>query len=191
MIDYPDYAASSLRLLVMEALRTHKTKSLLPMLGDEDVIVRSAVARELQIRGEREAFEYTLKACGDPRNYVREIAAFTLGQFGTPTYPFRAEALPKLSELAVDASGEVRAAAVSALGHLHAREYENVILASATDSESDVRASAAFALGYMSPTPDVVHALEALLLDPDEGVREWAEFGIESINGVEFKFDNG
>ena len=126
----------------------------------------------------------------DSRSYVREISAFTLGQFGTPTYPFRSDALPRLSELAVDTSGEVRAAAVSALGHLHAHEYENVIFASATDSESDVRASAAFALGYMSPTPDVVQVLGALLLDPDNGVREWAEFGIESINAVEFKFDD-
>ncbi len=150
------------------------------MLEDEDVVVRTAVARELQIRGERTAFDHVLPRCDDAHDFIREIAAFTLGQFGTPTYPFRSASIPKLAELAVgDSSPEVRAAAVAALGHLHAWESKEVLLRAASDIDPDVRANAAVSLGRLGALPDVIQALQKLLTDPNEEVREWAELGIE------------
>ncbi|PTR26300.1 HEAT repeat protein [Luteibacter sp. OK325] len=171
---------STVRLLVFEAIRSYPSDALLLMLDDEDTIVRMAVARELQVRGEKKAFDHALLRCDDLRDFVREIAAFTLGQFGTPTYPFRSESIPKLAELAVhDPSFEVRATAVASLGHLHAEESMQVLLESANDPEADVRAMAAVSLGRLGPLPEVVETLDKLLSDPDSEVREWAQLGVE------------
>ncbi|WP_063571550.1 MULTISPECIES: HEAT repeat domain-containing protein [Luteibacter] len=179
MID-DDVSSSTVRLLVFEALRSYPSDALLLMLEDEDTVVRTAVARELHVRGERKAFDHVLLRCDDLREFVREIAAFTLGQFGTPTYPFRLESIPKLVDLAVhDPSFEVRATAIASLGHLHAEESMQVLLESANDSEADVRAMAAFSLGHLGPLPEVVETLDKLLSDPNSEVREWAQFGLE------------
>lgn len=182
MIDNPDFSTSTVRLLVWQALKLYSTDSLVPMLEDEDSVVRTAVASELQLRGERTAFDQVLHRCDDPRDFVREIAAFTLGQFGTPNYPFRLESIPKLCEMADrDVSVDVRASAVAALGHLHARESLKVLLEAARDAEVDVRAMAAVSLGRLGSIPNVVEALQSLLSDPSGEVREWAEFGIGLI----------
>jgi HEAT repeat protein len=166
--------------LVFQALKTYSTEALLPMLEDGDVIVRSAVARELHARGERNAFDAALRLCGDSRDFVREIAAFTLGQLGTPTYPFRSESIPRLATMAVgDRSFEVRASAVAGLGHLHAAERLDTLLQASHDAESEVRAMAAVSLGRLGPLPDVVTALDRLLSDPDGEVRDWATLGVE------------
>lgn len=182
MIDNPDYSSSSIKLLVFQALKAYPTDAVLPLLQDEDVTVRSAAAREIQVRGEKLALDYVLPLCNDGREFVREIAAFTLGQLGTPTYPFRSESIPKLMELAVDSSAEVRGAAVAALGHLHAVASKDVLLNAAEDVNPDVRAMAAVALGRLgsdSSSPDILQALHALSNDPSSEVREWAELGIE------------
>jgi hypothetical protein len=171
---------STVKLLVFEALRSYPSDALPPMLEDEDTIVRTAVARELQVRGERRAFDHVLLRCDDVRDFVREIAAFTLGQFGTPTYPFRMESIPRLADLAVhDPSFEVRATAVASLGHLHAEESMQVLLDSANDPEADVRGMAAVSLGRLGPLPEVVETLDTLLSDPSSEVREWAQLGLE------------
>jgi hypothetical protein len=171
---------STIRGLVFEALRSYPSDALLLMLEDEDAIVRTAVARELQVRGERGALDHVLLRCDDSRDFVREIAAFTLGQFGTPTYPFRLESIPRLADLAVhDPSFEVRAAAVASLGHLRAEESVQVLLDSAKDPEADVRGMAAVSLGRLGASPKVMATLDALLSDPDGEVREWAQLGLE------------
>ena len=179
MIDNPDYSNSTVRLLVFQALRAYSTHALLPLLLDEDAIVRSAAAREVQVRGEKLALDYVLPLCSDDREFVREIAAFTLGQLGTPTYPFRSESIPKLMELVADSSAEVRGSAVAALGHLHATESKEMLLNAAEDADSDVRAMAAVALGRLGSSPDILRTLQVLLNDPSSEVREWAQLGME------------
>jgi HEAT repeat protein len=176
------HEASSLtvELLVFEVLRSYPSDALLLMLDDESTVVRTAVARELQVRGERTAFDHVLLLCDDSRDFVREVAAFTLSQFGTPTYPFRSEAIPKLAELAVhDGSFDVRATAVASLGHLHPMESMQVLLESANDPEADVRAMVAVSLGRLGPLPKVVETLDTLLSDSDSEVRQWAQLGLE------------
>lgn len=180
MIDDKDGSSSVLRLLVWQALKIYPTPSLLTLLEDEDVIVRTAVARELQIRSEKESFSRIASLCDDPRDYMREIAAFVLGQFGTPDLPDRERSIEKLMRLLTeDEASDVRAAAASALGHLGAAQAADALLHAAEDSSSEVRASAAVALGSVGGIPKVLEALRRLLVDPDANVRECAEFGIE------------
>lgn len=179
MIDNPDYANSSIRLIVFRALKSYSTIDLLELLSDNDVIVRSAAARELQVRGEGSSLEYILSLCKDDRWFVREIAAFTLGQLGTPNLPFRSEALPKLMVLARDASAAVRSAAIAALGSMRSNESWDILIKSSKDEDSEVRSMAALALGRLKPTATILSRLHDLTLDPVEEVREYAKLGIE------------
>ena len=180
MISDTDASTSTLHMLVWQALKTYTVEALLCLLDDDDPIVRTAVGRELHIRGGKQVLDAMLVRCDDARAVAREMAAFTLGQLGTPSFPFRLESIPTLIRLArSDPSSDVRAAAVAALGHLHAMEGKEALLAAARDASADVRANAAVSLGRLGGLPDVVQALEALSLDESSEVQEWAELGID------------
>ena len=56
-------------------------------LSEQDAIVRTAAARELQMRGGRDIFEKVQHLSGNENPETREIAAFILGQIGTPKMP--------------------------------------------------------------------------------------------------------
>lgn len=182
MIDDPDFAKSTLKLLAYQALKGYPLDSLHGLLDDPDYVVRSAVARELQIRGEESTFDFLMKVARvDRRSFVREVCAFTLGQLGVPLYPFREQSLVVLGGFAKDVSAKVRSAAVLGLGHLGADEYAGTIIGLATDSSAAVRASVAAALGCLGVTENTLIALRRLLLDEDENVREWAKTSIEIL----------
>ena len=166
MIDDGDVSKSTIRLLAFQALKHWPTKPLFCLLYDDDVIVRSAAARELHGRGEAETFE-RLKGClADSRHYVREICAFTLGQLRTPEMPFREESIPLLMELLDDTDTEVRATAVSSFGHLFShdmpKDVESRLISMIDDSDEDVRASIAFALGSSSGSQEARAALKVV-----------------------------
>ena len=117
---------------------------------------------------------------------MREIAAFILGQLGTPERPFAAESFPVLGRLLDDPYWEVRRAAAGAVGMLSGpgRQADPAIqgrlLDLAGDRVPDVRASVAAALG----TIDDARArsrLERLLDDDDPQVRDDAELGLELL----------
>lgn len=181
MIDDENASSQSVRTLVAHALRSFPTRALLPILDDGNPLVRTAAARELQIRGERDALDHVLERVGDACADSREIAAFTLGQFGTPHYRYRDELVPALNALALDPAVDVRAAAIAGLGHLRAVESLSTIISASTDQSADVRASVAAALGTMGSSPVVVQALIALLEDDDESVRSWATLSRELL----------
>jgi len=191
MIDNPDYSTSTIRLLVFQALKHWETKALFSLLSDEDYIVRSATARELQTRGEEDTFQNLKDLAEDPIAYVREIAAFTLGQLGTPEYPFREQSIPLLQEFLSDDDSEVRAAAVAAFGHLCTDSIpegvEKKLVEMVVDQSEEVRECLAFTLGSSSGSEEVVAALTRLQKDNSEGVRSWADIGFELLerkNGV-------
>ncbi|MGA4817248.1 hypothetical protein ACPA9J_31210 [Pseudomonas aeruginosa] len=74
----------------------------LGLLSEQDAIVRTAAARELQMRG---GVTYLRKFSIYLETRIpetREIAAFILGQIGTPKMPFKDESLPTLLSLADD-----------------------------------------------------------------------------------------
>lgn len=181
MIDDADYSESALKLLVYQALKFYPLNALHSLISDSSVIVRSAVARELQVRGDESTFVILSSLINDPCESTREICAFALGQLGTPSYPFREKTLPLLSSLARDSSIEVRSAAIAGLGHLGASECVDILVVAAADMSAIVRASAAAALGSVARTAIVSNTLNALLLDEDQLVREWAELSLDVI----------
>lgn len=183
MIDSGDLSRSTVRLLIFQALKAYPLGALHALIDDEDCLVRSAVARELQMRGEKATFEFVAALVGDVRDFVREICAFTLGQLGSPSYPYRKEVIPILVRLAGDESADVRAAAISGLGHMAANDAIETLVNAANDVSALVRASAAGALGSVAATPEVMMAIRTLLRDEDIDVREWAELGLELLLG--------
>nr|WP_315219216.1 HEAT repeat domain-containing protein [uncultured Duganella sp.] len=170
-----DRRGSSLRLLIAEALRSYPTASLYPFLEDRSVPVRTAAAREIQVRGEAESFAYATQLATDRRSYVREIAIFILGQHGTPSYPFKSDAIPLLaSKLSHDPAGSVRAAAAAGLGHLKGYEAIEALVSAVGDRSFEVRACVASALSNMKRSAKARAALLLLKEDVNEDVRRWA-----------------
>ena len=186
MIDDPDCSKSTIRLLVFQAVKLWKSEALFHLLFDEDYIVRSAVARELQMRGEEEIFSKVIGLWEDKRSYVREICAFSLGQFGTPHMPYKEQSLPVLLNMFIDHDREVRASAICAVGHLCADgmpvHVESKLLSMADDKDEDIRESVAFALASSSGSKPVMKTLKRLKKDHNKDVRSWAKTAIVIIN---------
>jgi HEAT repeat protein len=182
MIDDADFGQSTLKLLAYQALKAYSTDALHKLLDDPDVVVRSAVARELQIRGNESTFDVLQRLANDARDFVREISAFTLGQLGTPNFPFRVPTIPMLCKLANDESEDVRAAALAALGHLSAHEAMSTIIRGTRDASAVVRACAAGALGRTGASDESLMALRQLLDDPNDDVRDWAALSFELLS---------
>jgi len=170
-----DKEGESLRLLVAQALRSYPTESLHQFLEDRNVIVRCAAAREIQIRGESISYDAAKNLIRNSQAYVREVAVFTLGQLGTPNYPFREQVIPIITEcLNSDNSAAVRAAAAAALGHLKAHESLDSLVNAASDASTEVRACTAFALNNMKRFRRARELLLLLKSDENEEVRFWA-----------------
>jgi HEAT repeat protein len=184
MIDDLDASSSTLRMLVSEALRKWTEDTLMGLLEEEDVIVRTAAARELQARGGVEIFKRMQTFAVDKRPYVREIAAFILGQLGTPLMPLRKESLPILLQLASDQNADVRSATAAAFGHLcyegMPKDVEDCLIKFCLDEDKDVRACAAYALGNSSGSLKI-RALLTKLLEQDY-VGSYAELGLEILD---------
>lgn len=175
MIDAGISSLSSLRLLVFQALKGYETKVLFQFLGDRSSIVRTAAARELQMRGGNDVFQKGVELLGSKSAVKREIGAFLLGQLGTPNMPFRDETIPLLeSRLREDPFPAVREAAAAALGHLHAVQSVDALISAADDETAQVRAAIAFSLSRFQDSPEALSCLKQLQHDQDPMVREWA-----------------
>lgn len=175
MIDVGISSSSSLRLLVFQALKSYETKPLFQFLSDRSSIVRTAAARELQMRGGSDTFQKGAELLNSTSATSREIGAFLLGQLGTPNMPFRDESVPLLElRLSEDPSPAVREAAAAALGHLHALQSVDVLISAACDETAQVRAAVAFSLSRLQDSPRAISCLKQLQHDLDPMVREWA-----------------
>jgi HEAT repeat protein len=170
------YPGGTIELLLWQALKLYPTEALFSFLVDKSYRVRMAAARELQIRGEKVAFEWAKKLLGARAAYKREIAVFLLGQLGTPNYPYREESLPLLKEAWHDPHIYVRTEVIRSLGHLRAIELIDLILEAACDQDAGIRTAAAVMLdANRFRDPRAEQALIKLRNDPDEKVRYWAE----------------
>jgi HEAT repeat protein len=146
------------------------------LLYESNPVIRTFAARELQIRNDLGTYEKSVEMSKDKRVYVREMAAFVLGQLGAPSYPYKRKSVPVLIELASDRSSSVRATAVSALGHLKALKARSVIINAANDSSAQVRVSAAFSLRMLPKSPESDMALLSLKKDKSREVRSSVEW---------------
>ncbi|WP_457337832.1 HEAT repeat domain-containing protein [Rhizobacter sp. P5_C2] len=174
-IDVGVTGSSTLRLLVFQALQQYSEEALLPMLEDGSSIVRTAVARELQLRGGERTLTRTVALLTSPKVSNREIAVFLLGQLGTPHFPFKQQTIPLIeSRLIEDQSEGVREAAAAALGHQADAASVPALLRAATDPSGSVRSAVAASLGQFRSAPQVASALRLLAEDADEAVRDWA-----------------
>lgn len=170
---------TTIKLLAAQALREYSIEALLPMLEDSDPIVRTLVARELQVRGGEEVFCYAKKLSASRRFEHREIAAFLLGQLGTPHLSFRKQSLPLLEQLLDDEYFEVKGAAIAALGHLKASQLASKIICLASSDDDYVRENVAFALSCIDLTKDGLKVLRKLKKDNNPDVSDWAEFALK------------
>ncbi len=184
MSDDSDPTASTLGILVSEALKQWNTDALFMLLQDDNEIVRVSASRELQLRGDRSIFEKTLALFHDNNSKVREMVAYIMGQLGTPLMPYREESLHPLLSLTYDNDANVRSASAAAFGHLcyngTPQEVEDRLVQLCSDKDKDVRACAAYALGNSSGSEEI----RALLigLQPDEYVGPYAELALEILD---------
>lgn len=187
MIDDIDASGSTLRLLVSQALKNWNIEAVLGLIVDEDHIVRTAAARELQLRGSRFIYEQVIMLITDDRAYVREICAFILGQLGTPDMPYKDESYPLLLDLLEDKERDVRMAAAAALGHISFANMpinvEKALILASKDKDENVRACVAYALGNSSGGVAAKFSLNQLKNDKDESVRSYADLGFELLIG--------
>src|SRR4051812_89619 len=118
MLDAFDASHDRLRLAVHRAMLTYQEPEILDCLADPDPVVRTTAARVLHLRGGRAAFGHAMSLVRHPRFDMREIAAFVLGQLGSPECPYADQTFPALDELLRDPYFEVRSAAAGAIGSL-------------------------------------------------------------------------
>ncbi len=185
MIDDIDASASTLRLLIGQALKSWNIDAVLRLIVDDDYIVRTAAARELHLRGDQHIFDEVIKLISDKRPYVREISVFVLGQLGTPSIPFKDKSYPIVLRLLKDKIPDVRMAAAAALGHMSYDvmpvDVENALVLKSNDDDKDVRSCVAYALGNSSGSETVKRILKQLESDKEESVRSYAKLGLELI----------
>ena len=163
-------------------LKPEPTPVLLDLLCDENELTRTVAAKELQVRGERVAFERAVELSSSTRDELREIAVFLIGQLGTPAFPFKQEAIPLLEQFLIgDQAPMVRETAAKALGFLRARTAVHSLINTANDPDAGVRSGVAVSLGYLG-LPEARAVLKRLSEDTDEEVREWAECGLEMLD---------
>ncbi len=193
MIDDIDSSSSTLHLLASQALKSWPSKGILKLLEDEDFKVRTLAARELHSRGGKEIFKSVKKLVYDDRLFVKEIAAFTLGQLGFPSYPYKDKSISILCDLLYESNSDVKAASIAALGHLSyagmPKEVETALILHAEDTNEDVRSCVGYALGNSSGNKSVRSVLNKLKTDKDEKVRSYAILGLELLDNREKESD--
>lgn len=186
MIDSLDASASLLRLLVSEGLKSWSSEALVEAAQDKSVIVRTAAVRELHARPDVDTiFGWAVSLVSSPKAETREIAAFLMGQLGSPAMPKREASYPYLTEMLDDKDEGVRASAASAIGHLSYQDMpqfvERRLVTCARDRSKHVRAAVAYALGNSSGTGEAFAALQLLLRD--QHARSYAELGMNILSG--------
>jgi hypothetical protein len=121
----------------------------------------------------------------EPLAETREIAAFLMGQLGSPPMPKREASYPYLTEMLHDKDDGVRASAASAIGQLSYQGMlqfvEQQVVTRARDRSKQVRAAVAYALRNSSGTGKALAALQLLL--GDRHAKSYAEVGMESFPG--------
>ncbi|HVW34276.1 MAG TPA: HEAT repeat domain-containing protein, partial [Acidimicrobiia bacterium] len=144
------------------------------LAGDGEALVRLAVARGLATIGDPAALPTLDRLAGDGDVRVRAAALEGLGVVGCP---------PDLSGVVLrslgDSAWEIRKGAVIALGAASEGLAVEPLLGALADGNLDVRKAAVQSLTrWARARPEVRHALEGALDDPDADVRGYARLAL-------------
>lgn len=149
-------------------------------LADPDEEVRKFATRSL-IRLNRQALQPLLDFLRQPRSPVETAAA--VRALGDIADPIALEVLLPLLD------SPVKAEVVTALGKLKDPRSVNALVAVLTDPDWQVRMNAAAALGPIG-SDQQAQALEKLLEDEVNVVREWAARSLEMMTGRRYTYRN-
>jgi HEAT repeat protein len=184
-IDYQSHLLN-LKMKILGNFKKLSTRQLKKIIREGNTINRVVAGMEMQIRGGEDIINYAILQCSHKNYKFREIGAFILGQICIQDHQKLLEIIKLLVDNATyDKSIRVRYTAVYSLGHRCARgfkDYELIMpsLAKAVDNlAASVRMASAFALAFVK-TRDAHPLLEKLLRDPDEDVRDWAGFAVNT-----------
>lgn len=134
----------------------------------------------LHFRATREVFEEARKLSRSECPQERGLGADILGQLGVPDRLCPDECVAILAEMSQTETDEEAIGSIcTALGHLHHPGAVEPLLRWKGHPNAVIRWHVAVALGGHE-TPDAVEALIELSADADEGVRDWATFGLGS-----------
>jgi HEAT repeat protein len=145
---------------------------------EDDPEVSDAITR-LRFRATREVFDAARALCGSECPKERHLGAYILNQFGQPQRAFADETLAVFcGMLEQERDAEVLGSITAALGFLDHPGAVTPLLSLRRNANTWVRLSATMALPRYEADGRVIPALIELSEDPDEGVREWATFGL-------------
>lgn len=183
-IDKLDASHSRLRFILSNALSMYPEESLLELILDSDIILRTAAARQIHTSGTIKSFEFALSLVKSGRFDDREMGAFILGQLGAPRRLFCRESLPSLFKLLDDPYYEVRASSVGAIGFLQLASDTPVpgvlekIIPLRNDQEESVRAALGYTLAFMRDS-NSYECLKSMAKDISPEVRQAINFAME------------
>ena len=132
-------------------------------------------------RGDEEVLFRAQAMAEDADPVARGIAAYLLGQLGTPVRTFPAESAATLETMAAkEADPDVLAAVAHGFGHLGEEYGVDTLLRLASHADARVREAVAIALAGRADG-DALAALIALSGDEAADVRDWATFALGSL----------
>ena len=172
-----DATISKLARILRAADRRIVDDDLRALLADENESVRAKAVLALGQIGDASSGPDLERATHDPAARVRARAAFSLGLLTTVD-------TAALVPLAGDASAEVRAAAIEALGRAHQDASVPLVRAALDDADSEVRAAAALAAWKFSDPQPLLDGLIAGLGNPDARVRAAAAYALARLGSA-------
>ena len=135
----------------------------------------------LAYRGDEAVLFRAREMAGDPDPVSRGVAAYLLGQLGTPVRTFPAESAAALDAMAEkETDPEVLAAIAHGFGHLGEEYGIDTLLELAAHPEARVREAVAISLAGRAQDA-ALEALIALSADDATDVRDWATFALGSL----------
>jgi HEAT repeat protein len=183
-LDGEDPTDGMLRRILWSAFTTLSEDKLFECALDEDRILRTAAARQIQLRASDACFNFAMSLVNSHRFDHREISAFILGQIGISRPELVAISIPPLTKLLDDPYYEVRATAIYALSYRcddTGADFPLIlerVINLASDEAPFVRLAASHFLGFVY-TESARQALEVLRDDYDTDVRKDAAYGLE------------
>ncbi|QLH05922.1 HEAT repeat domain-containing protein [Nitrosopumilus ureiphilus] len=114
-------------------------EKIISKLDDDDIQVRGEAFSSL-VLNENDISNFLIKSLKSTSKNIRGFASLALANRN------ETDAIPEIIKLAKDEHSMVRSCAIGALGHLKAKEIEEIFLESLLDSNLEVRKSALHAI---------------------------------------------